>query len=132
MKTLVIDTGQDIVGIHGVASACYTPYRGSKIAKAIHIIEDADEVVTYNGNVRDFPDLQKFALQYLHTDLKFFGRHIDMRSICWSDRIWGSSLHDTYAIHFDTAPAFADTHEGSNEWTAIRLGSSGSDGNKAR
>ena len=38
-----------------------------------------------------------------------------MRSICWSDRIWGKNLVDTYFIHYSEVPDFADTYEGHNE-----------------
>jgi hypothetical protein len=42
------------------------------------------------------------------------GTHTDMRSVCWSDRIWESNLSSTYLRHFIDCPDFAGTHEGSN------------------
>ncbi len=41
-------------------------------------------------------------------NLPINGIHTDMRSICWSDRIWGSNLQGTI-------PPFPDTYEGSAE-----------------
>ena len=113
MTTLVVDTGMDIVGIFSVEENRYVAYRGDAIQSAIQMIEAADEVVTYNGNNRDLRDLGTFA--GLSVDLPLKGSHTDMRSICWSDRIWGSDLVTTYAKHFGSCPRFPDTHEGSNE-----------------
>jgi hypothetical protein len=117
MTTLVIDTGHDIVGVFCVEDNCYIPYRGSDRATAIQRIQTADEVVTYNGSVHDgwsdLVELGKFV--GIPGGLPLSVKHTDMRSICWSDRIWGKSLTDTYNKHFDDCPNFADTHEGSNE-----------------
>jgi hypothetical protein len=119
MTTLVIDTGQDIVGIFSVEENKYVPYRGRDIATAIRQIGSADEVVTYNGKEgaqwSDLVELGKHA--GVTGELPLKGVHTDMRSICWSDRIWGSSLINTYSKHFDidSCPSFPDTHEGSNE-----------------
>ena len=109
--TLVIDTGQDIVGIFCVEDGTYLPYRGAEITSAIRRIEAADEVVTYNGKDRDLLDLARFAGRRC----KLKGVHTDMRSICWSDEIWGSSLRSTYSQHFSDCPRFPDTYEGCNE-----------------
>ena len=113
MATLVIDTGQDIVGIYSVEEETYTPYRGSDILSAIERIKAADEIVTYNGKHRDLPDLVKFA--GITGDFPLKGLHTDMRSVCWSDRIWGSNLFDTYKMHFGNLPEFRHTYEGHNE-----------------
>jgi hypothetical protein len=113
MTTLIIDTGTSIVGIYCVEEAAYTPYYGDNIAEAIRRIESADEVVTYNGKHRDLEDLGRFA--GLDHELPLADRHHDMRSICWSDRIWGSSLRDTYSRHFPECPSFPGTYQGSNE-----------------
>jgi len=111
--TLVIDTGDDIVGIFSVEGNQYVSYRGNAIASAIRRIEIADEVVTYNGEYRDLLDLGRFAGR---TDkLPLNGLHTDMRIKCWSDRIWGSSLSKTYYEHFADCPIFPKTYEGSNE-----------------
>jgi hypothetical protein len=117
MTTLIIDTGHDIVGVFSVEENSYVSYRGAAISLAIQRIETADEVVTYSGSVHDgWADLVELgklvgALGGLH--LK--GTHTDMRSACWSDRIWGSNLSSTYSKHFIDCPNFADTHEGSNQ-----------------
>jgi hypothetical protein len=89
------------------------PYRGGAISAAIRRIEIAEEVVTYNGKNRDLADLGKFA--GMPGDLPLNGVHTDMRSICWSDRIWGSGLRDTYLKHFMELPSYPDTYEGDNE-----------------
>ena len=115
MSILVIDTGEDIVGILAVDTQEYIPYRGGSIAIAIQRIELADEVVTYNGKYRDWLDLTKFAAKLGLAQFSPIGIHSDMRIICWSDRIWGSSLYSTYRKHFKTYPKFPDTYEGSNQ-----------------
>ncbi len=91
----------------------YIPHRGSRIAIALDRLAEADEVVTYNGNNYDLERLAEFA----GLDRKFSlrGVHSDMRSVCWSDRIRGSDLGSTYAMHFVSRPKFPETHEGSNE-----------------
>lgn len=115
MPTLVIDTGQDIVGIFCVEERKYVPYRGDDIPLAIQRIETAEEVVTYNGKDYDLEELGKCAGLASGQRLPLKGTHTDMRSICWSDRIRGRSLSNTYLMHFSDCPSFPDTHEGSNE-----------------
>jgi hypothetical protein len=106
MTTLVIDTGQDIVGVFCVEDGNFVAYRGEEIQSAIRRIATADEVVTYNGKGRDLYDLG--ALFGLTGELPLKGIHTDMRSVCWSDRIFGSSLDNTYAMHFTKRPIFSD------------------------
>ena len=112
--TLVIDLGQNLVGVYSTRSRKYFPYRNESIRKAIKRIEEAREIVTYNGNHYDLAELQKFKQALSGTDLKIRGIHTDMREVCWSVRIWGSSLNNTYSHHFSTMRRFPDTHEGSN------------------
>lgn len=90
MTTLVVDTGQSIVGIFSVEDDEYVPYQYVDVFTALDRIADAD-------------------------DLPLRGIHVDMRSICWSDRILGGSLYFTYFAHFGTPPDFPDTYVGSNE-----------------
>ena len=109
--TLVIDTGQDVVGIYSVEECSFVVYRGNEIPIAIQRIQTADEIVTFNGKCRDLRDLGRFA--GIDADLPINGKHTDMRSICWSDRIWGGDLFSTYMSHFWDRPAFPNTYEGS-------------------
>ena len=113
--TLIIDTGHDIIGILSVADERYTPYRGSDISLAIQRIEVADELVTYNGIDYDLEVLGEFAGLPKGKKLPLKGIHTDMQIICWSDRIRGSSLRNTYLMYFSEHPNFPDTYEGSNE-----------------
>jgi hypothetical protein len=118
VTTLVIDTGMDIAGIFSVDEDRYIPYRGCDRLLAVQRIEAADEVVTFNGTAHggwsDLVELGK--LVGMPDGLPLTGVvHSDMRSICWSDRIWGKSLVNTYSMHFTDCPTFPDTHEGSNE-----------------
>lgn len=113
-STLVIDTGQDIVGIFSVVDQEYVLYRGRKIITSIQLIQNAKEVITYNGSNYDLVELAKFAGLPPEEKLLLKGTHTDMRSICWSDRIWGSNLTETYSMHFTDTLNFPDTHEGSN------------------
>jgi uncharacterized protein YprB with RNaseH-like and TPR domain len=114
-NVLVIDTGQDIVGIFTVRKNTYRAYRGRRIAIALKRISTADEIVTFNGKHRDLSDLAKFAALPENKEFPLSGIHSDMRSICWSDRIWGSRLECTYLLHNLEVPDFPATHEGSNE-----------------
>ncbi|MBN9615368.1 MAG: hypothetical protein BGO25_03185 [Acidobacteriales bacterium 59-55] len=113
MATLIVDTGINLVGVFSVEENSYVPYRDDGIQTAIRLIQVADEVVTFNGNNYDLEKLGAFA--GLVGDLPLNGVHSDMRSICWSDRIWGSDLPGTYYRHYTECPAFPDTHEGSTE-----------------
>ena len=113
MATVVIDTGQNIVGVFSVEEKNFRAYLGNDIVAAIRLIETADEVVTYNGKLYDLENLGKFA--GLPGNLPLKGTHTDLRSICWSDRILGSNLGFTYGEHFDDCPSFDDTYEGSAE-----------------
>jgi hypothetical protein len=113
MTTLIIDIGQDIIGIFLVGGEGYFPYRGAAKKSAIRLIRLADEVVTYNGSHYDLKQLGKFAGE--QGSLSINGTHVDLRSICWSDRIYGSSLDSTYNYHFTDCPVFSDTYEGANE-----------------
>lgn len=113
MATLVIDTGQNVVGVYSVEAKNFRAYLGNDIASAIRLIETADEVVTYNGKLYDMGNLGKLA--GLSGNLPLKGIHTDMRSICWSDRILGSNLRFTFGEHFDDCPNFPDTYEGSAE-----------------
>ena len=114
-NVLIIDTGKDIVGIFAVTKKVYRAYRGRRIAIALKRISAADEIVTYNGKLRDLSDLAKFADLPEDKEFSLKGIHNDMRSICWSDRIPGSGLEQTYLRHKLEVPDFPDTHEGSNE-----------------
>jgi hypothetical protein len=113
MVTLVVDTGKNIVGIYTVENRTYISYMDDAIPEAIRRIQDADELVTYNGKWYDLLELGKFA--GLENDLPIKGVHRDMRSICWSDDIYGSSLESTYYMNFSSCKNFLSTHEGSNE-----------------
>jgi hypothetical protein len=113
MAILVIDTGENIVGVFFVEANNFIAYLGNDILSAIRLIETADEVVTYNGKHYDLNNLGKFA--GLSGNLPLNGVHTDIRSICWSDRIWGSNLGFTYGKHFDDCPSFPNTYEGSVE-----------------
>src|SRR5271155_3300532 len=61
MTTLVVDTGQNLVGVFSVEEQLYVPYRGAEILIALQRIAEADEVVTYNGKDYDLKELGGFA-----------------------------------------------------------------------
>jgi hypothetical protein len=103
LTTLVIDTGQSIVGIYSVEDGEYIGYRDSRISEALERVRNADEVVTYNGTFRDLQDLGQFA--GIDGDLPIKGKHIDMQRMIW-DPIVGSSLGNTYSMHFDACQDF--------------------------
>ena len=111
---LILDTGQNLVGVYSVESRKYVPYRGRRIGIAIDRIEKAREIVTYNGNRYDLTELRNFKSSLGGSDLRIRGVHTDMREVCWSTRILGSNLYKTYSLHFPKTPCFPNTHEGSN------------------
>ena len=103
MTTLVMDAGQSIVGVYSVEDRDYIGYRGSRIPEALERVQNADEVVTYNGEMYDLEQLGKFA--GIVGDLPIKGKHIDMQRMVW-DPIVGSSLIRTYGMHFEDCPDF--------------------------
>ena len=112
---LVIDTGDDIVGVYSIGDNQFNPYRGAAIRDALTRIEDAAEIITYTGNHYDLDKLAQFA-QSAKVSFTRKGKHTDMREVCWSPRILGRSLPDTFKQQFGTSPPqFPDTYEGSCE-----------------
>ena len=113
-ETLAFDLGQNIVGIYCIEDSTYTPYMGKeKIIGAKRLIE-AKEIISYNGNHYDITELKKILGIDEKDNIKFKGDHVDMREICWSNRIWGRDLHSTYDMHFNERASYPDTYEGDN------------------
>ncbi|MGH8279672.1 MAG: ribonuclease H-like domain-containing protein [Gammaproteobacteria bacterium] len=112
---MVIDTGEEIIGIYSASNHTYTPYRGRRISLALKRIAKTSEVVTYNGKHYDLAQLGHFAGLPEGDEYPLNGTHTDMREIIWSERIWGKCLRDTYIEHFMQLPEFPSTYEGSNE-----------------
>ncbi len=104
MTTLVIDTGQSIVGVYSVEGREYIGYRGSRISEALERVQNADEVVTYCGEIYDLKQLGKFA--GIDGELPLKGKHIDMERMVWAPLTLGSSLEGTYERHFESCPEF--------------------------
>ena len=102
MSIIVLDCGQRCVGILNVKDMTFRIYTlGIDMAAAISIIQAAEEVVTYNGEIYDLKKLGEF--NGLAEPLPLSGRHSDMRSIRW-DPILGSSLSGTYGEFFRYPP----------------------------
>jgi hypothetical protein len=115
LKTLVVDTGTEIVGIFSVLDGVFTPYQGERISIALERIKNAAEIVVYggelpNGQDYDLTQLGKFA--GTSGEFQIRGVYTDMRLICWPWAAWGSSLRRTYERLFTTCPEFPDTYEG--------------------
>lgn len=113
MKTLVVDVGQSIIGIQPVRFGRYIPYYGDKRIRALERLEEADEIVTYNGNEYDISELNKISTCLRGKPFTTLGGHIDMREICWPN-IWGSNLTDTFKKYCIEQREFPKTYEGSN------------------
>lgn len=97
---LVFDTGQSMVGIYSVSDEKYIPYMRGQFDAAIKRLKKAHKAISYNGKRGfDYEFLNRFA-QSPDKEFNFEGEHIDMRIICWSDRIWGSDLESTYFKQF--------------------------------
>jgi hypothetical protein len=112
MTILVIDAGQSIVGVYSVEGREYIGYRGSRISEAIERVQNADEVITYNGEMYDLEQLGKSA--GIDGELPIRGKHIDMQRMVW-DPIVGSSLVRTYGMHFKDCPDFPFGHRDSED-----------------
>ena len=110
MATCIVDVGIDIVGVLNVQQRKYTAYRGQDVLRAIQVIQDAAAVATYNGKHYILRKLG--ALAGLEDELPLKGTHTDMRSICWSDEIWGSNLASAYKYHFHDGPRIPDFEDG--------------------
>ncbi|PSJ18149.1 ribonuclease H-like domain-containing protein [Nitrosomonas supralitoralis] len=118
-KILVVDVGESIIGIQPVKFGRYIPYYGDKRVRALERLEDAGEVVTYNGNEYDIRELNKLSIRLRNTDFIMRGIHTDMRELCWPN-IWGSNLRDTYKRYCSIKTEFPDTYEGSNRSDVFR------------
>lgn len=103
MTTLVIDAGQSIVGVYSVEGNEYIGYRGSRISEALERVQNADEVITYNGEMYDLKQLGRFA--GIDGDLPIKGKHIDMQRMIWEPLV-GSTLIRTYERHIKDCPDF--------------------------
>ena len=113
-NVVVVDAGESIVGVYGVAEAVYTAYRGKEMIRAVLRVQEADELVTYNGNRYDLKRLSEIAAQSSR-QFVLSGEHSDMQDICWGN-ILGSNLYNTYVRCVGSQPpAFPETYQGSNE-----------------
>ncbi len=116
ISTLVVGMGQSVIGIYSVEESEYTLYPSSDFATAIGRIENADEVITYNGGTwksggvaDDLLVLGRMA--GIKGALPISGKHIDMRQIIWGNCVWGDGLELTYKKHFDDDPEFTSLTE---------------------
>jgi len=116
---LVVDVGESILGLQRVHHGRYVPYYGENRIRALERLEQADEVVTYNGNRYDIEKLNELSLRLRRKEFRMRGIHTDMQDLCWP-RILGSSLSNTYAHYCGTKKAFPDTYEGSNRCDVYR------------
>lgn len=108
MTTLVIDAGQGIVGVYSVEDGDYIGYRGSRISEAVERVQNADEVITYCGEIYDLTQLGKFA--GIVGELPLKGKHIDVNRMVWDPLPRGSSLEGTYERHFERCSDFPFGH----------------------
>jgi hypothetical protein len=83
METLVIDVGTTMFGIFFVKKAVYVPYVLDDRRAALYLLQNADEVVTYNGMKYDLTELGMLA--GLTDELPLKGFHPDMARICWGN-----------------------------------------------
>ncbi|MGD0156781.1 MAG: hypothetical protein ABSB50_11810 [Terracidiphilus sp.] len=122
MTTLVIDAGQSIVGIYSVEDGEYIGHRGSRISEALERVQNAEEVITYCGEIYDLKQLGRFA--GIDGEFPLRGKHTDMERMIWEPLPLGSSLERTYERHFESCPDFpfgrrdsddCDEYENSNQ-----------------
>lgn len=114
LKSLVVDVGQSIVGVQNARSGRYIAYYGERRRRAIERLENADEVITYNGARYDISELNKISNTIRGEKLRLSGIHTDMQKLCWPG-ILGSDLASTFKKHIDIEQRFPDTYEGSNQ-----------------
>jgi hypothetical protein len=113
VRFLVVDVGESIIGVQDARRGRYFAYYGDKRIRALERLEEADEVITYNGNRYDIDKLNKLSIQLRGINFCMQGIHTDMRELCWPG-ILGSNLLSTYEKHIGIAFDFPDTYEGSN------------------
>ncbi|MEH8016603.1 hypothetical protein MN202_05130 [Rheinheimera muenzenbergensis] len=113
-RILVVDYGETIIGIQNANGGKYIPYFDEKRIRALERLEQADEVVTYNGNRYDIGKLNNLSIMLRGREFLIAGIHTDMRELCWPGII-GSSLESTFNKYYDQSRVFPDTYEGSNQ-----------------
>jgi hypothetical protein len=114
LKSLVVDVGQSIVGIQNARQGRYIAYYGDKRRRALERLEGADEIITYNGNRYDMPELDRMSNELRGTSFRISGVHTDMQELSWPG-ILGSNLASTYREHVGEEREFPNTYEGSNQ-----------------
>jgi hypothetical protein len=112
-KILVFDVGQNLIGIRSV-NGRYRSYYGDRRILALQRLKKASEIVSYNGNRYDLPELNEVSKKLLGCEFQHSGIHTDIQEVYWPN-ILGSSLENTYAKEIGKEVPFPDSHEGSNQ-----------------
>jgi hypothetical protein len=122
MRTLVVDTGQDLVGVFFVEEERYVPYRGYGIAEAVKLIQAADEVITYNGKDYDLEKLGDFV--GIVGDLPLSGVHSDSQQVPTGivvsplvHRVFTAPL---FVLFFSRQPRISGSNENPCDWKLHR------------
>lgn len=115
-EVLAFDWGTSIVGILDVNSGVYIPYRHNDgmIEGANRLVSSVGTIVSFNGNVKDLPELSKILGLASVQELVLCSEHNDMLEITsnirWPPRrgevgIFGPGLFETYTYYFSSEPA---------------------------
>jgi hypothetical protein len=113
-ETLVFDVGQNILGIYAVKRRSFVQYRNDDIRRGAQRLVRAREIVSWWGNLYDFPTLAKKLGLREGEAPRILGIHVDMAAVCWG-QIQGSNLRGTYLRQFSEVPISDGTHEGDNK-----------------
>jgi len=112
--TLILNVGQNLLGIYSVRQRKYVAYRGPHISEGILRLVKAREIVSYEGSGRDLPKLAAFIKIPKGRPLHILGTHVDLRRSCFARQRGGASLAATYRKHFKLLPEFPSSPEGRN------------------
>jgi hypothetical protein len=110
----IVDVGQNLIGMSGHTDNSYKAYYGSNRIEALQILENAKEIVTFNGNNYDIKELNNFSKELLGRPFNLSGIHTDIMSACW-EFAYGHSLINCFKNLIGEKISFPDSHEGSNQ-----------------
>jgi hypothetical protein len=110
----IVDVGDNLIGISGSTNFSYTAYYGNDRISALEILENAKEIVTFNGKRYDYKQLCHFSEKLRSSPFNFRGVHTDIMPSCWQFA-FAANLINCFKKIVGEEVSFPDTHEGSNQ-----------------
>ncbi|AIY65221.1 ribonuclease H-like domain-containing protein [Pseudoalteromonas piratica] len=113
-KSIVFDVGTNLIGIMDTNETVYRHYYGSNRLEAIELLENATEIVSFNGKKYDIKEVNKVSIELREIPFSPKGTHTDILNKCW-DYCFAGSLDKCFKEIIGADVTFPDTHLGSNE-----------------